>query len=83
MDRKNYKKIALLLNIIYKAVLHYYEIEIIQKKSSENEAVNINMNFLGLDLSDVPSQNYTNWKVFVIPVLYVFTSIISTTLEIT
>ena len=58
--------------------VRYKEIAIIKAFSSTDENVNINMNFLGLDLSDVPSQNYTNWKVFVIPVLYVFTSIIST-----
>lgn len=58
--------------------VRYKEIAIIKAFSSTDENVNINMNFLGLDLSDVPSQNCTNWKVFVIPVLYVFTSIIST-----
>ena len=36
------------------------------------------MNFLGLNLSSVPTQNYTDWKVFIIPVLYVITSFIST-----
>ena len=41
------------------------------------------MEFLGLYLSDVPSQNYNNWKVFVIPVLYVFTSLISMKLTTT
>lgn len=35
------------------------------------------MDFLGLDLSQVPSQNYSDWKVFIIPVLYVITSIVS------
>lgn len=51
-------------------------------KSGEKEEISlnemkINMNFLGLDLSDIPQQNYNNWKVFVIPVLYVISSIIS------
>lgn len=58
--------------------LRYKEIAIIKAFSDVDENVRLNMNFLGLDLSDVPSQNYTDWKVFVIPVLYVFTSIIST-----
>ena len=56
----------------------YTEIAIIKAKGPVDEKVNINMNFLGLDLSDVPSQNYKNWKVYVIPVLYIFTSILST-----
>ena len=60
--------------------LRYPEIAIIKNMSDTDENVRINMNFLGLDLSDVPSQNYTNWKVFVIPVLYVLTSIVSTKL---
>ena len=58
--------------------LRYPEIAIIKNMSEIDENVRINMNFLGLDLSDVPSQNYTNWKVFVIPILYVITSIVST-----
>ena len=37
----------------------------------------INMEFLGLDLSKVPTQNLGDWKVYVIPVLYVITSFIS------
>ncbi len=57
---------------------NYQEIGIIRTKSAEDEKVNINMNFLGLNLSSVPTQNYTDWKVFIIPVLYVITSFIST-----
>lgn len=57
---------------------NYREIGIIRMKAEEDERVNINMNFLGLNLSSVPSQNYTDWKVFIIPVLYVATSFIST-----
>ncbi len=58
--------------------IRYKEIAIIKAFSGQDENVRLNMNFLGLDLSDVPTQNYKDWKVFVIPVLYVFTSIIST-----
>lgn len=57
---------------------NYQEIGIIRMKSAEDERVNINMNFLGLNLSAVPSQNYKDWTVFIIPVLYVITSFIST-----
>ena len=57
--------------------VNYQEIGIIRLKSAEDERVNLNMNFLGLNLSAVPSQNYTDWRVFIIPVLYVITSFIS------
>lgn len=55
----------------------YPEIAIIKEKGEEDEKVYINMNFLGLDLSDIPSQNYSNWTVYIIPVLYVMTTFIS------
>lgn len=58
----------------------YQEIEIIKKLADKDEDVRINMNFLGLDLSDIPVQNYTDIKVYIIPVLYVLTSILSTRL---
>ena len=60
--------------------LRYPEIAIIKNMSDVDENVRINMNFLGLDLSDVPSQNYSDWRVFVFSVLYVLTSIVSTKL---
>ena len=49
----------------------YPEIAIIREKGNEDERVHLNMNFLGLDLSDIPTQNYSNWTVYIIPVLYV------------
>lgn len=55
----------------------YPEIEIIKQKGTEDEKVRINMDFLGLDLSDVPSQNTTDYKVYIIPVLYVISSFVS------
>ena len=61
----------------YGSISNYYEIEIIQKKSEQDENVRINMDFLGLDLSKVPSQNLSDAKVYIIPVLYVVSSIIS------
>lgn len=61
----------------YGKVSNYYEIEIIQKKSAQDENVRINMDFLGLDLSKVPSQNLNNFKVYIIPILYVVSSVIS------
>lgn len=55
----------------------YSEIAIIQKKSAEDPNVYINMDFLGLDLSQVPNQNLKDFKVYIIPILYVITSFIS------
>ena len=57
---------------------NYIEIAIIKEKSDEDPNVNLNMDFLGLDLSDIPMENYTDLKVFIIPVLYVLTSMLST-----
>jgi len=56
---------------------NYPEIEIIRQKGKEDEKVNINMEFLGVDLSEVPTQNPTDYRVYIIPVLYVITSFIS------
>lgn len=56
---------------------NYYEIEIIQKKAEQDENVRINMNLLGLDLSKVPSQNLSDYKVYIIPVLYIVSSFLS------
>ncbi len=60
--------------------INYPEIAIIKEKAAKDENVNINMEFLGLDLSDIPTQDYTDWTVYIIPVLYVVTSLISTRL---
>lgn len=55
----------------------YPEISVIRQRGTQDERVNINMNFLGLDLSEVPSGALNNIKVYIIPILYVITSIIS------
>lgn len=55
----------------------YQEIEIINKFGAQDENVNLNMDFLGLDLSKVPSSNLNDWRVYIIPALYVVSSIIS------
>lgn len=41
------------------------------------DEVYVNMNFLGLDLSKVPTEDLTDLKVLIIPVLYVISSFIS------
>lgn len=57
--------------------INYPEIAIIKEKGKIDDNVNLNMEFFGLDLSDIPTQNYEDWTVYVIPVLYVITSFIS------
>ena len=57
--------------------VRYSEIAIINNFSSENEDLKINMNFLGLDLSDIPTENMGDIRVYIIPTLYVITSILS------
>ena len=60
-----------------KKISNYYEIEIIDKKSAQDDSIRINMNFLGLDLSKVPSQNMNDYKVYIIPALYIVSSVVS------
>ena len=55
----------------------YTEIAIIDKYGVEDERVSLNMNFLGLDLSKVQSQNFSDPKVYILPILYVITSVLS------
>ena len=56
---------------------NYREIQIIDLYSEEDDRVNLNMNFLGLDLSKVPTQNWQDFRVFIIPVLYVITTFVN------
>ena len=56
------------------------ETNFIQEKNPEDsnaEKTNINMNFLGLDLSKIPQQNMKDYTVYIIPVLYIITTFIS------
>lgn len=58
----------------------YPEMSVIKYLKQNNDTENqmyINMDFLGLDLSKVPQEKFGDWKVFVIPVLYVISSILS------
>ena len=55
----------------------YSEIAIINRFGSEDERVRLNMDFLGLDLSKVPSNNLSDWTVYIIPLLYVISSVVS------
>ena len=56
------------------------EYQTIKEKNLEDanvEKINIQMNFLGLDLSKIPQQNMTDYTVYIIPVLYILSSFIS------
>lgn len=54
-----------------------------EEEQQENKEIEIdknlyiNMNFLGLDLNSIPKENYKDYKVFIIPILYIISSIIS------
>lgn len=52
-------------------------IKYLQKENKTEDSQYINMNFFGLDLSQVPNENYNDIKVFIIPILYVISSVIS------
>lgn len=51
--------------------------EELENRKEELEKLRINMEFLGLDLSKVPTQSLNDWRVYIIPILYVITSFIS------
>lgn len=51
--------------------------EELEARREEYNQLRLNMEFLGLDLSKVPTQSLNDWKVYIIPVLYVITSIVS------
>lgn len=78
------------ISIINKAEKDYKEIqeklnsdeeienrEELENKLKELQELKLNMNFLGLDISKVPSQSINDWKVYIIPALYVVTTFIS------
>lgn len=55
----------------------YPQMAVIREKGPVDERVYLNMNFLGLDLSSVPRAELNNFKVYIIPAIYVITSVIS------
>ena len=56
---------------------NYQEIKIIEKFGSTDEEVNINMGFLGLDLTAVPMSNWHDFKVLILPILYLIITLIN------
>lgn len=83
--RTNYPEIEIISRIQndYKNIVEELEQENIENreelefKKEKYEKLNVNMEFLGLDLSKVPNQNLNDWRVYIIPILYVITSFIS------
>ena len=56
------------------------EHQFLKEKNPEDanvDKLNIQMNFLGLDLSKIPQQNMTDYTVYIIPALYILSSFIS------
>lgn len=51
--------------------------EELEKRKEEVNKLRINMQFLGLDLSKVPMQSLNDWRVYIIPILYIITSFVS------
>lgn len=51
--------------------------EELKQKQDDYNKLRLNMEFLGIDLSKVPTQSLNDWRVYVIPELYVLTSIAS------
>ena len=56
------------------------EYNFLKEKNIEDQNIdkmNLQMNFLGLDLSKVPQQNMSDYTVYIIPALYILSSFIS------
>ncbi len=51
--------------------------EELEAKRDDYNQLRLNMEFLGIDLSKVPTQSLNDWRVYIIPCLYVLTSFIS------
>ena len=56
---------------------NYQEIKIIEKFGSTDEEVNVNMGFLGLDLTAVPMSNWQDFKVLILPIIYLIITLIN------
>lgn len=84
-NRSSYKEIAI-INAVesdYKEIennLQNSDVENreqLESKKNELDKLRLNMDFLGLDLSKVPTQSLNDYKVYIIPILYVISSFIS------
>lgn len=83
-NNKSYKEIAI-LNMVesdYQDIVKQIENgeenkEKLENRKNELNKLRLNMNFLGLDLSKVPTQSLNDYKVYIIPILYVISSFVS------
>ena len=56
------------------------ELDYLKEKFPEDEnlnKINLNMQFLRLDLGKIPQQNLNDWTVYIIPILYIISTFIS------
>ena len=56
------------------------EVKFLEEKNPDDEEVkkiDVNMSFLGLDLSKIPQQNLSDWTVYIIPILYIISTFVS------
>lgn len=68
------------VNAAYPEIDLIREVEFLEEKNPDDEElkkIDINMNFLGLDLSKIPQQNLADWTVYIIPVLYIISTFVS------
>lgn len=83
-NNKSYKEMAI-LNMVesdYQDIVKQLENgeenkEKLENRKNELNKLRLNMNFLGLDLSKVPTQSLNDYKVYIIPILYVISSFVS------
>lgn len=83
-NNKSYKEITI-LNMVesdYQDIVKQLENgeenkEKLENRKNELNKLRLNMNFLGLDLSKVPTQSLNDYKVYIIPILYVISSFVS------
>ena len=74
------KDVGKTISQVYPEIDVIRDYEFLKEKNPEDENVekaNIQMNFLGLDLSKIPQQNMSDYTVYIIPILYILSSFIS------
>ena len=64
-------------------IREYNYLKEINPEDENVDKLNLQMNFLGLDLSKIPQQNMGDYTVYIIPVLYILSSFVSIRLTTT
>ena len=64
-------------------IREYNYLKEINHEDENVDKLNLQMNFLGLDLSKIPQQNMGDYTVYIIPVLYILSSFVSIRLTTT